>query len=108
VCAALAKLGERESGTATLQQAVSAYREALKEYTREHVPLDWAATRNNLGNALLALGERESGTATLQQAAAAYREALEEWTPENAPYWRDTALRNLDRTNALIARRPGQ
>jgi len=31
------RLGERESGTGTLRQAVEAYREALKERTRERV-----------------------------------------------------------------------
>ena len=46
---ALLRLGERESGTARLDEAVAAYREALKEMTRERVPLDWAMTQNNLG-----------------------------------------------------------
>ncbi len=49
---ALAALGERESGTARLEEAVAAYRAALEEWTRERVPLDWATTQNNLGNAL--------------------------------------------------------
>ncbi len=49
-------LGERESGTARLEEAVAAYRAALEERTRERVPLDWATTQNNLGNALQALG----------------------------------------------------
>ena len=40
-------------------------REALKEWTRERVPLQWATTQNNLGIALRILGERESGTARL-------------------------------------------
>ncbi|MGH6817027.1 MAG: CHAT domain-containing protein, partial [Hyphomicrobiaceae bacterium] len=62
---ALSRLGEGESGTARLQEAVQAYRDALKEYTREKVPLQWATTQNNLGNALQTLGERESGTARL-------------------------------------------
>ena len=44
--------------------------------TRERVPLDWAMTQNNLGDALRALGERESGTARLEEAVAAYRPAL--------------------------------
>jgi hypothetical protein len=35
------------------------------EYTRERVPLQWARTQNNLGNALRGLGERESGTRDL-------------------------------------------
>ena len=60
---ALWTLGERESRTERLEEAVAAYREALKERTRERVPLDWATTQNNLGNALSRLGEREGGTA---------------------------------------------
>jgi len=34
-------------------------REALKEWTRERVPLDWALSQNNLGLALASLGQRE-------------------------------------------------
>ena len=60
---------------ARLEEALSAYREALKEYTRERVPLDWAATQANLGTALRRLGERESGTARLEEAVSAYRAA---------------------------------
>ena len=72
------RLGERESGTDRLEQAVAAYRKALEEYTQQRVPLQWAMTQNNLGNALQELGERESGTARLEQAVVAYRKALEE------------------------------
>jgi hypothetical protein len=68
-------------------EAVEAYGEALKERTREHVPLQWAATQNNLGEALTKLGERESGSReTLQKAVEAYREALKVFTKEAAPY----------------------
>ena len=70
---ALWSLGERESGTARLEEAVAAFRAALKEWTRERVPLDWATTQNDLGIALWRLGERESGTARLEEAVAAYR-----------------------------------
>src|SRR5262245_55604574 len=59
---ALWKLGERESGTAKLEEAVTAYREALKERTRKRVPLDWAKTQTNLGLVFWRLGEREIGT----------------------------------------------
>ena len=61
-----------------LEEAVVAYREALIERTRERVPLDWAMTQNNLGNALLTLGQRETGTTKLEEPVAAYREALKE------------------------------
>lgn len=79
---ALQSLGERESGTGRLEEAVAAYRSALQEYTRERVPQGWAATQNNLSNALRSLGKRESGTGRLEEAVHAiefardaYREA---------------------------------
>ena len=99
---ALSILGERESGTDKLNEAVAAYREALKERTRARVPLDWAKTQMNLGVALGNLGERESGTDKLDEAVAAYREALKEYTRARVPLdWAKTqmnlgvALRNL-------------
>jgi tetratricopeptide (TPR) repeat protein len=82
---ALRTLGERDSGTARLEQAVAVLREALKEGTRERTPDEWAATQNDLGRTLLWLDERESGTSRLEQAAVAFREALLERTRESAP-----------------------
>ena len=96
---ALRRLGERESGTARLEEAVAAYRAALQERTRERVPLDWAMTQNNLGNALQTLGERESGTARLEEAVAAYRAALQECTRERVPL--DWAMTQNNLGNAL-------
>ncbi|HMA75402.1 MAG TPA: tetratricopeptide repeat protein [Xanthobacteraceae bacterium] len=96
---ALATLGERESGTARLEEAVAAYRDALTEYTRERVPLDWAMTQNNLGGALSALGARESGTTRLEEAVAAYRDALKEYTRERVPL--DWAMTQNNLGNAL-------
>jgi exonuclease VII small subunit len=74
---ALLALGEHERGTALLEQAVAAYREALQEITRARVPLQWAATQMSLGTGLAILGERESGTVRLEEAVSAYREAFE-------------------------------
>ncbi|MBI1330928.1 MAG: tetratricopeptide repeat protein, partial [Alphaproteobacteria bacterium] len=82
---ACARLGEQKGDSSFLLAAVTAYREALKECTRERVPLPWATTQNNLGNALRSLGERESGTARLEEAVTAYREALKERTRERVP-----------------------
>jgi hypothetical protein len=56
---ALQTLGERESGTGRLEEAV-------------------------LGRALFRLGERESGAERLMEAIAAYREALQEYTRDRA------------------------
>ena len=67
-----------ESGTAHLEDAVTAYSEGLKEQTRERSPLDWAVTQSNLGRALFVLGFRGSDAAYLEKAVASYREALKE------------------------------
>ncbi len=72
----LRTLGEWETGTARLEEAVAAYRAALDVRTRERMPLQWATTQSNLGNALATLGEQESGTIRLQEAVDAYRSAL--------------------------------
>ena len=63
---ALWLLGKRESGTARLEEAVAAYREALQEKTRERVPLrlGYGAERISALRSKT-LGERESGTARL-------------------------------------------
>ena len=61
---------------------MTAFTEALKEITRERVPLDWAGTQNNLGNVLATLGKRERGTERLEQAVTAFTEALKERTRE--------------------------
>jgi hypothetical protein len=102
---ALETLGERESGTARLEEAVAAYRAALEERTRERVPLDWAMTQMNLGNALCKLGERESGTARLEEAVAAWDACLgvtiSIWPPEfNLATRVDSNCRNSPRRDA--------
>ena len=108
---ALTSLGERESGTARLEEAVVAYREALKESPREKVPFNWARTQNNLGLALTSLGKRESGTARLEEAVSAYREALKESPRQKVPLnWAATqnnlgnALANLGERESGTAR----
>lgn len=59
------------------------------------MPLDWAATQNNLGNALLNLGERETGTARLEEAFTAFRLALEEFNTEGLSWHRNGAQAQL-------------
>ncbi len=86
----LTTLGEQSGQNKPLEEAVAYYQEALKERTRERVPLDWAVTQNNLGAALASLGERESGTKRLEEAVAAFGEALKDRTRERVP--RDWAM----------------
>ena len=77
------------SGNPALGEAI--YGEALSLVRRTERPLDWAATQNNLGIALLRLGRRESGTARLEKSLVAFRAALEEYTRERVPLdWADS------------------
>jgi tetratricopeptide (TPR) repeat protein len=68
--------GDEFGDNAALADAISRYRQCLDLTPRARVPLLWAMTQNNLGNALQKLGERESGTGRLEEAVAAYRAAL--------------------------------
>ncbi|MBF0416504.1 MAG: hypothetical protein HQL79_12145 [Magnetococcales bacterium] len=71
-------------------------REALKERTRERVPLDWARTQNNLGAALQALGERENSTKKLEAAQSAFELALRVAQSSGATYYTEIFQRNLN------------
>ena len=57
----------------------------LEVRNREQVPLDWATTQTNVGNALLALGKGSGGLKYLEQAVAAYRAVLEVYKREQVP-----------------------
>ena len=78
-----------------LDEAIAACRAALQERTREKVPLYWATTENNLGNALRSLGQQRSDAALLNEALAAYRAALEERTRSKMPLEWATTKNNL-------------
>jgi hypothetical protein len=67
---ALRTLGERESGTARLDQAVQAFSAALEELTRERVPLQWAATTGNRGVAMMQIADRTNDAAMAETAVA--------------------------------------
>ncbi|CCJ05574.1 tetratricopeptide repeat protein [Methylocystis sp. SC2] len=99
------EIGDRFGDNAALLVAIAAYREALKEVTQERVPLDWATTQTNLGNALATLGERESGTVHLETAVAAFHSALQERTRELVPLaWAETK-NNLGNALATLGER---
>jgi tetratricopeptide (TPR) repeat protein len=102
---ALFALGERDANADSLKGALAAYRDALKEFTREGAPLLWAKAQNNLGNTLNRLGERDAGSALLEDALGAYRSALEIRTLDKFPV--DWALteNNLGTALYLIGER---
>ena len=77
--------GSERGDNNSLREAIARYRDLLVHIPRATRGDDWAATQNNLGNALWTLGRRESGTVRLEEAVAAYRAALEEYTRERVP-----------------------
>lgn len=69
-----------EKMTARLQQAVAAYREALRKTSREKKPGDWVKLQEQLGDALFILcwwDESARGVAHLEEAVAAYLGVLQ-------------------------------
>jgi hypothetical protein len=74
---ALRILGERESGTGRLEEAVAVFREALKERTRERVPIDWAMSFGNQGVALMFLADRTKDRMTAETALLQIEAAFE-------------------------------
>ena len=95
--------------TATkLAEAVIAYREALKERTRERVPLDWAMSFGNEGIALMLLAERRGDAAMAVTALSQITMALETMrgggnAPSAARY-----ERQLPKARAVVARLRGR
>jgi hypothetical protein len=84
-------LGERESGTARLEEAVAAYREALPEFTRELAQPQWAMTTGNQGVALMLLAERrgdaEMARLAVQQIEAAFTTMRDGGDAPSAAYY---------------------
>jgi tetratricopeptide (TPR) repeat protein len=83
----------------SLHRAVTILRDKCLPLTpRATSGADWAATQNNLGNALRTLGERaggEDGLAALNDAVTAYRGALEVYTRKDMPVGWATTQNNL-------------
>jgi tetratricopeptide (TPR) repeat protein len=92
---ALYRQGDEFGDNGALRSAIERLRRVVDLVPRERVPLDWAMTQNNLGNALVRLGEREVDTARLEEAVTAYRDALKERTRERVPLDWATTQNNL-------------
>src|SRR5512132_729632 len=104
---ALSRQGDEFGDNPALADAIDRYRALLARRTRERVQLDWAATQNNLGNALKTLGERESGTQRLEEAIEAYEGALEVFAAAQASYYVSVVRDNLERASLMLAKRRG-
>ena len=103
---ALYTFGDMKGDNTALIKAIELYKnDALPLAPRQTVPLQWAMTQMNLGNALLTLGEMESGTARFEDAVTAYQNALEELTRDRVPLqWAMTQM-NLGSALSTLAER---
>lgn len=74
----LRSLGEMEQGTEHLEEAILAYRAALKNSDLFSDPRDWATSQHNLGYALWLVATRDQNASSLflAQSVDAYRAAL--------------------------------
>ena len=85
---------------ANLQKAIACYEQALRDFTPEAAPRNYAATQTNLGNAYaqLPVGDR---AANLQRAIACYEQALRFLTPEADPRGYAATQNNLGSLSQL-------
>jgi predicted mannosyl-3-phosphoglycerate phosphatase (HAD superfamily) len=83
---ALRSLGERETGTATLKEALAKLEASLEERSREGSPHQWARTQVNIGLTLLTLAKRSGGRKAAAQAIQALEAALDVYRQANAPH----------------------
>jgi len=67
-----------------LQRAIACYEAALRVYTEQDFPVEWARTQNNLGVAYRDLPTGDRGV-NLQRAIACYEAALRVYTEQDFP-----------------------
>jgi hypothetical protein len=97
----LHSLGELAGDAALLNQAIDAYRAALRVRSETETPQDWAMAQNNLGVALQILGQRAGDADLLRQATDAFRAALRVRSEADTPHTWAGTQNNLG--NALLA-----
>ena len=103
----MAVLGARGNDPERLGAAADAYRAALEEFTRQRASLRWAATQNNLGDALHAQAETVEGgerARLLAEAVAAIRACAEVYTAESHPKWFQARQGWIEKIEAEIER----
>jgi CHAT domain-containing protein len=84
-------LGNAYAKKEMIEKAIDNYNQALEELTYDTMPLKWAITLKNLGNAYFKLSEKD-GSMNLQQAINAYEQSLLVFDPITAPdYCRQVA-----------------
>lgn len=108
---ALFSLGNRAYGIGTvdinkkyyMKVSIAAYEEALKVYTLDRFPKDYAMTQNNLGNAYQTLAEVEDKAENCKKSISAFEEALNIFTEDEFPEPHKGIMRNLERAKIFCS-----
>jgi hypothetical protein len=79
-----------------MRLAIQAFAEALKVYTFDRFPIQYATTQNNLGNAYSTLAEVEDKSENCKKAKKAYEETLKVFTKKDFLQVYELVQRNLD------------
>ena len=90
--------------TDLLTWAVKVSMSALEVRTREHNPLGWARTQNNLGTAHYILGQLTANEDNLKAAIQAFDAATEVFDSFRNPYMSEMAVRNRSAAISLLDR----
>ena len=85
------------------KKAIEAYKEALRVYTLDRFPMDYAMTQNNLGTAYRTLAEVEAKAENCKKAIEAYEEALKVYTLERFPMDYAMTQNNLGNAYSTLA-----
>jgi len=94
---------EEETRKENLSHAINAYNEALKVYTLEEQPMEYAVTQNNLGMSYCVLAGITKEEEDFYNAIEAYNEALKVYTLEEQPMEYAVTCTNLAIAYSLLS-----
>jgi tetratricopeptide (TPR) repeat protein len=97
----LAEIRDKAKNSA---RAIVAYEEALRVYTLERHPEDYAMIQNNLGAAYRSLAAVMAKKENLAKAINAYEKALKIYTAANYPLYHKRVTANLELTRQQMRR----
>ena len=87
--------GQRQNGTRTLAESITAFENAVRAHDPKTHPLDWASAQNGLGNALGILAHRQNDPDMLEAAVDAFDQALTKRSQDHTPWDWATTQNNL-------------
>ncbi|MCY3821713.1 MAG: tetratricopeptide repeat protein [Gammaproteobacteria bacterium] len=95
-------LSKLQSGSASLESAITAYQTALASHGIRSDTIKFIAVHHNLGNAFRMLGERMRSREALHQALHFYHAGLRAIRTVDAPVQRELFNRNIQRTHDSV------